>query len=235
MEKEKKWPESLEQIADVLESSNVTYFLDTGTLLGAVRDGQFIPWDNDIDIGIILNGEDKKLADAFDRAISLGFEGSLTSNGMALFSKSGVEVNLKSYQLNGDHYHADFSNWKHPSVLVLFLYNVKKNLIIATGGRSLKAFVKATALRFKTILNLLSLKQFEPALSYEHMISTVPKKHFWKLGTIEFYARRYPAPAFVNEYLTMRYGADWNTPKKDYNYVTDDLSIQNGALLSDAH
>ena len=40
----------LKKFDEVCKSLNVRYFLDSGTLLGAVRDGHFIPWDDDIDV-----------------------------------------------------------------------------------------------------------------------------------------------------------------------------------------
>ncbi len=42
------------EIWGLLSDINVTFFLRHGTCLGAVRDGELIPWDDDIDIGSII-------------------------------------------------------------------------------------------------------------------------------------------------------------------------------------
>jgi lipopolysaccharide cholinephosphotransferase len=57
----------LREVTRVLEELNIPYFMQGGTMLGAIRHGGFIPWDDDVDLGIPRADYDRLLKEVSAR------------------------------------------------------------------------------------------------------------------------------------------------------------------------
>ncbi|GED14542.1 LicD family protein [Aneurinibacillus migulanus] len=59
----------------------------------------------------------------------------------------------------------------------------------------------------------------------KNVVVKVPKEFFLNLSNIKLGDCDLSSPANAEEYLQIRYGADWHTPRRKWNYIEDDVAI----------
>jgi len=229
----------LQQVKEVLGEHGIEFWLDCGTLLGAVRDGKFIPWEHDLDFGMWqadLNDEIKRALskDFNNRGYNTRFADDHVN--IAKRGNTSTFADINFYHLSGDEaikptrlaidqigrLAGYFSKiWTNPH-----LYEVKRSsalvkrvgmwLIIRTG-RAIPAFVRRPIARFFSRV----YKQRSRDISW-----VVPAHFFHRLSTIRFYGQEFRIPADIEAYLSYRYGEDWRVPKKSWVTECEDGAIR---------
>jgi phosphorylcholine metabolism protein LicD len=184
----------LKEVTQMLDKHNIKYYLDFGTLLGAIRDGGFIPWDNDIDISLVDKKDYSKIPDILNELKNrYKYKTKITT-----FKKS-QEKRIKG---NKTIYHNKIEFAKESD------YQIAK----------VKSYVLWKFGRANAKLDIFFKYEDKEYLYWlaDGQINRV-KKDFLDDGltTIDFYGEQFCIPKNYDKYLCEIYG-DWQTPNKDW-------------------
>ncbi len=196
----------LQIVTEALDAYGVDYYLDYGTLLGAVREKGFIEWDDDIDIAI-LNHEDRgtllkvlKMVESlekctvkritFARSIYQRMKKARTDKSIEVYTKSitfASPTSLRVAKVNTYKFNPENPKKKiqSPLVLDIFVKYPKDDKLFYMGRNEVKSFDKS-------------------ALGEE-------------LIEIDFYHLKCKIPKNYDAYLTAIYG-DWKKPIDDHEH-----------------
>jgi hypothetical protein len=198
--------------------------VDQGTLLGLVRDGKLIEWDNDIDLSIMYNKRPKLRIKDARRLLDEGY--------VMLTSRFGITIKLMSggketkkvdltyiYSQNG-RYLKSYSDFEHQGFLAkVFEKTIKESLglVQRAGNSSIRLFLWL-------ITNVISWWYRSYFMKTIHMecpdwqLDLDKKELLGELDSIYIYNQ-------PERYLVHKYGEDWQVPKRDWDYTTQDGGV----------
>jgi phosphorylcholine metabolism protein LicD len=220
---------NLREVKEILDKYNIRYWLDHGSLLGAVREGKIIEGDSDIDLGTMFEST-KQIVSTFPEFREKGFSVFLddkycTSNGISIH-RFGHEIGISLYCSENDNAWFRFilgknlfAMFSHLLVHLLSIRVYPKAEKIFASGDKLRSLIYRLAFRLP-----ISLRQSSRHLVWSIFkrvggkvyLLMVPKTYFEKLRTVEFYGMRFSIPSDAEGYLEYHYGKDWKTPKKEW-------------------
>ena len=93
----------LDEVDRFCRENNIKYWLDSGTLIGAIRHGGYIPWDDDIDLGMTRENYNK-FQELFNKSNKRYQFYTITNNAKYLFPFGKVvdlETRLYEPDING--------------------------------------------------------------------------------------------------------------------------------------
>jgi len=237
----------LRQIKEVLDEEMIEIWLECGTLLGAVRDGKFIPWEHDLDFGVFREKFPYNLQILIKEKLSeRGFKVVIYKNHMNIsISKSvGIWADINYYDIINEN--AIVPHRKPINVigklLSIFYNSLLTSYYHITSYKHENSFTKyllgiIVRMFFISISHILPTLLRQRLAEYIYSVYkkigskdvywVVPIHYLTNLSKIKFYGKEFKIPFKVDDYLSYRYGKDWKIPKKDWVTERDD-----GAVLS---
>jgi hypothetical protein len=214
----KKIDKNLKSLVEILTENKINYWMCHGTLLGIIRDKKLIPWDHDIDIGVIESKINRKIFPIIMK--KKGFKEIkktfLKDDGMMKFTKKGGrEVDINFYKIN-----------KNTKTVYVKWYVPKNLLMKVIDALSFASTYKGEGYKFINFFGFfekifLSLKKilvqndlFYSFAGYSHHL-----KYAFNLKKHNFFNLKIIIPKDSCGYLRNLYGDKWRVPKKKYNWV----------------
>lgn len=213
--------EHIAEIQGLLSTHKFIHFIDSGTLLGFVRDSSILSWDNDIDIGII-HDSDEDLGDLCNDFVNMGYGVSSNKWGILLEKKGMIETNIRVYKRIDLNIYTIYKTSDASNSILKRLSDIVYSDSHSLTSNILKEKIRTFIRNFASLLPDSLIRRLLKPRNYVSLISNAivePTKKIIVSGT------SFQVPSFSEEYLEKKYGKNWKIPTKDYSYKKDDGTI----------
>ena len=144
------------EVTKILNSHNIKYWLDFGTLLGAVREKKFIAWDGDVDLSTLekgLENRDKLWSDFKIRGYSVKFENNNIKITKSEKKPGFFAVDIHTLRVNKRNY-AEYLYGEKRSYFESIVFRIKIEIFSHIKPAKIKnVFLSEYDIMFKLLLN----------------------------------------------------------------------------------
>jgi phosphorylcholine metabolism protein LicD len=235
----------LKDVNKILNYRKTIFWLDCGTLLGAIRDQSLIPWDMDIDLGCWKSNDDYEVKQSLkNEFIKLGYTVFLHDHYLNIHFKDYPKLNcdLNFYTIHGDLAITPSSSltpFLNDKISKLANHTIKSIYNKKMYVKRYPNFVKVVMKLYFFLINKIFLffpsnlkSRFLNLLivirknASKHKAEVVPKFYFENFKKKSVFDGNYLIPEESEEYLKFRYGEDWKTPIQEWDTISQDGTVK---------
>lgn len=210
--------EILKEFDRICRENNIQYWLSDGTLLGAIRDGLFIPWDDDIDV-CVREEDIEKLKIILKNNLSYFY----------YLTNEGIDNKLSFYKIR-DRYskvlEIDNGNRQMGIWIDIFpMTSIKENKIINfIIGKLLKIEINSKDNGIKKILKIIICDIFFKRIIKIKDKNKIREKYFKKLTKVDSLKK--------NSVIYMQGQEWWHTYKKEWIFPLKEIEFEGYKFLA---
>lgn len=239
--KEEIMIENLKDIKEIFDKHNIKFWLDWGTLLGAIRDGKIMEYDDDIDLGI-MEDDFKKIYSILPEINKKGFfiDASLIFIPKFCFLRWDYGIDIWPYSKLGKNTFSTYGSAPLKSRIarvLRFIYNLfmhqktNTNLVISSNKFELiiAFFIRCvfSIFPYKLKKSFAEMSQKILMKNYIRLVKVIVLKYYFeRFRNFEFYNITFNVPFDAEGYLKYKYGEDWKTPRRKWDWVKEDKSVR---------
>lgn len=231
---------NLKDVKDIFDKGEVRFWLDSGTLLAAVRDGEIFEWEHDVDLGTFEDNSWNKITSVLPELQRRGFTANFTEYKIYkdVFQKNvwltrwGYTVGVNMYQKKCEkalRWITKSGNLLSDGLKTIYYLLLSQRPDTRSNWNYIMEIIR-TCLSFLPSRSRKALSDLMWRLwkrtGARFWIFVAPRHYFEDLDEIEFYEMTFNIPSEVESYLEYRYGGSWETPTTDWSFLTDDGAIK---------
>lgn len=219
----------LKDMKNILDKHQVVFWLDSGSLLGCVRDKKIIEWDNDIDIATFSNSIVNKIDQVSKELCELGYD-VYVSDAKLTIKKGKTHISLYLYNTKticGTKYITRNKISKKDFVASVLHYVFLESFRTSCIDYICKITPKKKLLLVaKKIVRILPAKNqlFRLLVSFgkkrNHLVFyrvDIEYSYVAEFKKINFYDIQFNIPIKSEDYLKTMYGENWYIPDRDWD------------------
>lgn len=241
--------QKIELLASIFETFNkheVPLWLESGLLLGFVRNRDFIPWDTDFDLGT-SSKYIAKIKDLSNDLVKKGFSVyySDLNNILGVWS-DGWSIDIPFWRLQENH--AIMPLRYASNIFGRFLYYI--DWMLLTTPMSTILVDKKNKLKFPFLRNTLcslsskipntlkikialTLRRIAILTNQKRGLVKTPRTFFENNVSVDFNGITVLVPKDSEGYVEYIYGPNWRTPIKDFSYQNAGNEIRNSEVFGE--